>query len=67
MKNGVKITIALAALGAAAILLCAARRASTRRMVAEVSNEGYETAQDILYPGESIKGKKLHYGPVIPK
>jgi hypothetical protein len=67
MKNGFKITLALAAFGAAAILLCASRRATTRRMVAEVSNEGYETAQDILFPDRSIRGKKLHYGPVIPE
>jgi hypothetical protein len=67
MKTGVKITFALAAIGAAAIMLCATRRVNTRRMMAKVSNEGYETAQDILFPGKAITGGKLQYGPVIPE
>lgn len=66
MKNSTKITLALAAISMTVIVSCAVRRVKTRRMVAKISDEGYETAQDILYPDRSLKGKKLHYGPVLP-
>jgi hypothetical protein len=45
----------------------AARGVKTKRMLNKVSNEGYETAHDILYPQNGKRGKKLRIGPVIPK
>jgi hypothetical protein len=38
----------------------------TRRKLKQVADNGYETANDVLFPGKSIKGSKLHYGPVHP-
>ena len=34
----------------------------------ETSNEGYETAHDIIYPekGNYRRTKKLRYGPIYP-
>ena len=66
MKNSFKITVALATIGAAAITLYVIRRINSRQMMIKVSNEGYETAQDILFPGKKIAETKLHYGPVVP-
>lgn len=66
MKNSSKIALAMAAIGAAAITLYIIRRITARQMMARVSNEGYETAQDILFPGKKITETKLHYGPVVP-
>jgi uncharacterized protein YxeA len=42
------------------------RKINTRRKLKEVADNGYETAQDVLFPGKEIKSKKLHYGPVLP-
>jgi hypothetical protein len=66
MKNTSKITLALAVIGAAAIVVYAARTINSKRKLIKVSDEGYETAADILYPGKISKGKEQHYGPVIP-
>jgi len=66
MKNTSKITLALAVIGTAAIVVYAARTINSKRRLTKVSDEGYETAADILYPGKISNGKKLHYGPVIP-
>ena len=65
MKNNFKITMMLAAIGAAAITVFLIRRNNTRKMLTSVADEGYETAPDILFPGKA-RGSKLHYGPVIP-
>ena len=43
------------------------RRINTREMLNKVSEEGYETAHDILYPKYSKRGKNLRYGPVLPE
>jgi len=37
-----------------------------KAMRERVSNEGYETAHDILYPRHDIFYRKLQYGPVLP-
>jgi len=66
MKNTSKITLALAVIGTAAIVVYAARTIKSKRRLIKVSDEGYETAADILYPGKISNGKELHYGPVIP-
>ena len=65
MKNSSKIMI-LAAIGTAALTVYLIRRKNTRKMLTHISNEGYETAPDILFPGKKRGGSKLHYGPVLP-
>jgi hypothetical protein len=59
MKNSSKIFL-LAAIGTAAVTYCIIRRANTKKRLATISNEGYETAPDILFPGSYV-GSKLHY------
>lgn len=44
----------------------AGRRQKVGHMLDTISEEGYETASDILYPNEDANGK-LHYGPVLPR
>lgn len=55
----------LAAIGTAALTVYLIRRKNTRKMLTHISNEGYETAPDILFPGKR-GSSKLHYGPVLP-
>ncbi len=66
MKNTYKITLALAAIGTAAIVVYAARRLNEKRMMVQVADEGYETAHDILFPGKAGTGGQLRFGPVLP-
>jgi len=66
MKNTSKITLGLAAVGAAAIVIYVARRVSAERMLIKVSDEGYETAHDILFPNKKKGEKKMQYGPILP-
>jgi hypothetical protein len=35
-------------------------------MLTKISDEGYETAQDILFPNKYHPGGQLQYGPVLP-
>jgi hypothetical protein len=42
------------------------RSRNTGEMLSKVSEEGYETAHDVLFPTKSKRGKNLQYGPVIP-
>jgi len=41
-------------------------RNKAQGMLNRVSDEGYETAYDVLYPKDEIPDN-LHYGPVIPE
>jgi len=66
MKLNSKLTFLLAAVGTAAAVVYFTRNVSARRRRGLVAEEGYETAQDILYPGKMVRGK-LHYGPVLPE
>jgi len=61
---GITATAALAS--AASIYLQNARHKRNKRMLHLVSNEGYETAGDILFPKREGPDKGLHYGPVLP-
>jgi len=47
--------------------LCEVRKRRSHHRLSAVSNEGYETAHDIIYPDKyaSQKDKKLRYGPVF--
>ena len=66
MKNTSKIVVALAVVGVAAIAVTLAKKISDRRMLAKIADEGYETAQDILFPNKYNPGGQLQYGPVLP-
>jgi len=65
MKQTLKIVAVLAVLTGTGILVV--RRINKRRQLRHVSDNGYETAHDVLYPGEKVKHKKLHFGPVVPR
>ena len=65
MKNSTKVFL-LAAIGTAAITYSLIQRANAKKRLVTISDEGYETASDILFPGKPV-GSKLHYGPVIPR
>jgi hypothetical protein len=41
-------------------------KTKTQGMLNRIADEGYETAYDVLYPGDS-SNDNLHYGPVIPE
>lgn len=42
------------------------QRSLNRKKLRKISNEGYETAIDVLYPGNAYSAK-LKYGPVLPE
>ncbi len=66
MKITTKILLTMSAVTASVTLVYLIRRLNTRRRLTIISNEGYETAHDILYPTKYNRARKLHYGPVIP-
>jgi len=67
MKLSQKIALSLAIVAATGIILCiTGKRSDTKRMLSQIADEGYETANDVLFPGKNIQGKNLKYGPVIP-
>jgi len=66
MKTTKKLIYGVAAIAFTSLLVYATRRANTKRRIAEVADEGYETAADLLHPKTNQRFKKLHYGPVLP-
>lgn len=66
MNKVSKITLGLAAMGTIALFLYLSRRINNNKMLVQVSDEGYETAHDILFPHKNSGGNKMWYGPVIP-
>ncbi len=67
MKTSKKLLYSAAAIAFTSLIVYAARRSNTKRRIAEVANEGYETAADLLHPKTNKRFKKLHYGPVLPE
>ncbi len=67
MKRSTKIAFGISAVAVAGFIVYAASSVKTRRMLKQVSNEGYETAYDVLYPQGLKSRRKLRIGPVIPK
>jgi hypothetical protein len=67
MKTSKKIIYSAAAIAFTGLLVYVTRRSNTKRRIAEVADEGYETAADLLHPKTSSRFKKLHYGPVLPE
>jgi hypothetical protein len=67
MRRSTKIAFGISAVAMAGIIVYAASGAKTRKMLKQVSDEGYETAHDVLYPRNGRRGRKLRIGPVLPK
>ncbi len=67
MKRSTKIVFGISAVAVAGLIVYAANGIKTRKMLEQVSNEGYETAHDILYPQKGKRGRKLRIGPVLPR
>jgi hypothetical protein len=66
MKTTLKIVVATAIITAIVVAM-KINKSNHERKLAKISDEGYETAHDILYPTHKLdKGKRLHYGPVLP-
>ena len=66
MKASTKISLGVAALALTGALIYVTRSYNTRKRLLHISNEGYETAHDILYPRQYNRGRRLQYGPVLP-
>jgi hypothetical protein len=67
MKNNKKWAIGLAVLGLAIILYKSNRKKQKEQTLLKVAEEGYETAQDVLFPSSKLRSRKQHYGPVLPR
>ncbi|MFC4263504.1 hypothetical protein ACFOWM_11475 [Ferruginibacter yonginensis] len=66
MKTSKKLIYATAAVALTGLIIYAIRKKNTKNRVAQVADEGYETAADVLHPTKNSRFKKLHYGPVLP-
>jgi len=66
MKLSKTIALGLTFFAIAGIVGYIVKSSKTKQMLKQISDEGYETAQDILFPGKSVRSKNLHFGPVIP-
>ena len=67
MKTSKKLIFGAAAMAFTGLLVYVTRRANTKRRIAEVADEGYETAADLLHPKTNSRFTKIHYGPVLPQ
>ena len=67
MKTKNKLMYAATAAAITGLLVYMVRKTNTSRRIAEVADEGYETAADLLHPTTNQRFKKLHYGPVLPE
>jgi len=66
MKTSNKILLGVAAVAVAGLVVYAASRKKSKRMLDQIADEGYETAHDVLFPNKEKRDRKLQYGPVIP-
>ncbi len=66
MKRSDKLLVAIAAVALTAAAVYVIRQKKGRRMRHKVSEEGYETAHDVLFPNRGNRGR-VHYGPVLPE
>lgn len=67
MKKSNILLVGLGATIAIGMVVYLARRNKSNRRHARVAEEGYETADDILFPGKRPRSRRLHYGPVFPR
>ena len=68
MKKTNKFVLGVAVAAAVGFIVYAlrSRRESAIRH-ARVSDEGYETAHDVLFPNQKSRSRKLRFGPVLPE
>ncbi len=66
MKRNTRILLGLAAIATLALITYGVKKQTSKRMLKEVADEGYETAHDVLFPRKSTTGKRQHYGPILP-
>ena len=66
MKLSTKVFYLLGSVALGGLIVYAARAYQASRITRKISDEGYETANDILFPNNKRSSDKLHYGPVIP-
>lgn len=67
MKLIFKIALGTALITAALIIFKASRvNTDSDGRLSRVADEGYETADDILFPGRFKPDSRLRYGPVLP-
>ena len=66
MKKTSQFLLIAGAAVAAGLTIYAIRRHRKNMRDARVSQEGYETAHDVLYPTKKHSRRKLHFGPVLP-
>ena len=63
-----KLVYALAIVAAGGLLAgMLLNRSKTNKRLSKISDEGYETAHDILYPQNDWRNRQLRYGPVLPE
>ncbi len=67
MKKTNKLLIGVGIAALAGFIIYAMRRNQSNSRLARISDEGYETAHDILFPPKKHKKRRVHYGPVIPE
>lgn len=67
MKKSTKTLLFITITAVAAVATFAVvQRNQQRKKLKKVSNEGYETAMDIMYPDHAYSNR-LKYGPVLPE
>ncbi len=59
--------LAITAVGVVIYLSRTEKEEDCEGKLAHIADEGYETANDILYPNHARKAKNLRYGPVLPE
>jgi hypothetical protein len=67
MKTSDKIVMGLVSVAVLGFVIYSIRRQKTKEMLRKVSNEGYETAHDVLFPNKTDRLSNLRYGPVLPE
>jgi len=60
MKKTSRILLGVGIAAVAGFIIYAVRRYQTNQRYAKVSDEGYETAHDILFPTKKHKRKRVH-------
>jgi hypothetical protein len=67
MKKRDSLLLGVASVALVAFVVYASKKMNTQRKLRKASDEGYETAHDILYPSKTIAAKKLRFGPILPE
>lgn len=66
-KSDIKLIAGFAAMAAFGLILLLTNKEKKKKRLQKIAEEGYETANDILFPNKSNPSKKLHFGPVLPE